>query len=85
MSNFKLSEPQLEQILFNGATKHLKENLRKRLLEQVTKEVDEVIESTFKQLALNLKSYTQYDVAMGETKILYNINIDGVDKIKGEV
>ena len=82
---FKLAEVNLEKIMFDGATKHLKENLRKRLMEQVTKDVDDVVESTFKQLALNVKSYVNDDSLNGQTNVQYVIKVDGVEKIRDQV
>ena len=78
MSTYKLSEDFIKNSLESSIKEIFKRDLKKKIIDDVTKEIDSILDKALSDFVGRINSYEDFG---SQTKV-FVINIDGVEKIK---
>lgn len=78
MATYKLGEDFIKNSLESSIKEAFKRDLKKKIIDDVTKEIDSILDKALSDFVGRINSYEDFG---NQTKV-FVINIDGIEKIK---
>lgn len=78
MATYKVSEDFIKNSMEQSIKDIFKRDLKKKIIDDVTKEIDSILDQALSDFVGRIKSYEDF----GNQSKVFIINIDGVEKIK---